>query len=371
MNLTINTEIPTIRANEVADQARITFATSGTMLFLVGDGGAAKTSISCKTVPEELGIPLWGKKAINFAGMAGTEVTGYGNPQADNTMSFYAPDVWPTIERVGNDPYIVVLDELPDYSTEVRALLRGLTPSSGAITVGPHVLGPNVKFIVTGNLRSSGTRAAIEDAPFTSRCAKFLLVPDVASWCDWFNTQPAARNGSHVPAFLKFGTCGDGSADHFAPAVPMPYDGAPHPTPRGWEAVAEVESFRLAERATYEKFVMGRVGKRAATAYFAFLHHVDNLPDLAALKSDPNYVVSTDTQKQYALTSAALSVTLSGIKDPATAVHAGSFDWIVRLLLQVRGDIREFGFNAAIARGVPLDQHRDAVKLRGDSVLVG
>jgi hypothetical protein len=339
--------------------------------MIVGDGGAGKTSISCQTIPQALGIPLWGDKALNFAGMAGTEVTGYGNPQADGTMKFYAPDVWPTIDRVGDKPYIVVLDELPDYSPEVRALLRGLTPSSGAITVGPHVLGPNVKFIVTGNLRSSGTRAAIEDAPFTSRCAKFLLHPDIASWVDWFNVQPAAKLGSHVAAFLKFGSCGDGAGDHFSPAVPMPYDGAPHPTPRGWEAVAKAEPFRMSDRATYEKFVAGRVGKRAATAYFGFLHHVDNLPDLAALKSDPNYVVSADTQKQYALTSAALSTALSGVKDPAAAVHAGSFDWIVRLLLQVRGDIREFGLDAAIARGVPLDQHRDAAKLRGDSVLVG
>jgi hypothetical protein len=354
MNATASIDsIPTIRPSQVAMQARIAFET-GAMLMLVGGGGAGKTSISCRTLPEALNMPLWGGKEHILSGLTGTEVTGYGNPQADGTMKFYAPDIWPTIERVGDKPYLMVLGELPDYSTEVRALLRGLTPSSGPICVGSHVLGPNVRFVITGNRRSDGTRGAVEDAPFTSRCAKFLLMPDVASWLSWSDTQ-AAVAGSFVPAFLKLTTID--KSDHFAPDVPVPYDGVPHANPRGWEAVARAEHHRKTDREAFDLYVAGRIGKRAALAYTAFLEHADRLPDIDRLRTDASYVPPTDPSTQCALVSACLNVALKGIDDAGLAVARGKLDWYVRLLQQVRGEIRHFGAHAAVRRGIPLDQH--------------
>lgn len=360
--MSIKSNIITARPSELADLAAIAFA-SNQLFFLVGDGGAAKTSIACKTLPQALGIPLWGGKPINLAGMAGTEVTGYGNPQPDGvTMKFYAPDIWPTIERVGDEHWLVCLDELPDYSTEVRALLRGLTPSSGAACVGPHQLGPNVRFVVTGNLRSSGTRAVVEDAPFTSRTCKVLLEPNVADWLEWYDSQPnLLASGSHVPAFLKFGAAND---DWFCPAVAMPYDGAPHPTPRGWEAVAKAEPFRQKNPSLFDKYVAGVVGLRASSAFSGFLAHVNRLPDIASLKANPeSFTVPTDPAAQYGLVSACLAVALRGVDKPEIAVHAGEFDWLASLLLRVRGDIREFGAQAAVKRGIPLDCHKNSAEL--------
>jgi hypothetical protein len=133
--------------------------------------------------------------------------------------------------------------EANDYDPAVRALLRGLFAASGARYVGPHRLGDNVHIAVTGNRRSDGVRASkIEDAPFTERSVKVTLVANLGDWLDWVDTQPRLTDsGSHVPAFLKFGsTTGDG-LDHFNPPIANPYDGVPHPCPRTYEAVMLME----------------------------------------------------------------------------------------------------------------------------------
>lgn len=333
-------------------------------LFISGSGGAGKTSIVCHEVSKAMNRPVW---YANINGQGPTEVTGYGQPKENGDMDFYAPSIWPTYERVKDQPVILFLDELPEYDPQVGSLLRSLYPSSGHKYIGPHRLGTNVLVIVAGNRRCDGTKAKVEDAPFTERCIKVDLEPDLGDWLDWFDKQPALANlGSHVPAFLKFGTTTGDGRDFFNPPVVMPYDGTPHPCPRTWITVSKVEPLRKMQPEIYRKAVVGAVGRSAATAYFGFLQHVDRLPDIASLRRNPDaFAVPTGPAEQFALVSACLAVASRGIDDIAVAVHDGRFDWLVKLLLQCRGDIRTYATLSAVRRGIPLDEHAKSHDLVG------
>ena len=353
---TQHTEFTAASPSELLDLAD-TAILAEAFLFIFGSGGAAKTSIVSKQIAPALGRELW---YVNLNGQGPQEVIGYGKVMENLDMLFAAPDIWPTKQRVGDKPVLLFLDELPDYDPYVRALLRSLYPASGKRMVGPHELGSNVFVVVAGNRRSDGTKGAVEDAPFTTRCIKVLIEPNVEDWVNWYNSEPQlVATGSHVPTFLKYGNAVDsGSVDLFNPPVKMPYDGVPHPTPRTWEMVARMEPIRKTKPTIFRKAVSGAVGKSAALAYLAFLQHVDALPDIASLRSNPDsFQVPEDPAKQFALVSACLNGALKGIKDVGAAVHAGSFDWLVSLLLRCRGDIREYGALSAVRRGIPLDEH--------------
>jgi len=350
---TSNSINPT-KPSELRDIAEIAAATDR-FLFIVGSGGAGKTSIVTKVLAPQMGRKVY---YVNLNGQGPQEVIGYGKPDGDD-MSFYAPDIWPTAKRVGDEPVLLFLDECNDYDPAVRALLRSLYPASGDRMVGPHKLGINVFVVCASNRRQDGTRSAVEDAPFTERCVKVTLEPNVGDWLDWYDSQAKlTASGSHVPAFLRFGTTSGDGLDHFNPPITMPYDGVPHPCPRTWEAVALAHPFRATKPEAFRKFVRGSVGDRAASTYFAFLQHVDKLPDIAAIKADPDsFKVPEDPAVQFALVSACLVTATRGVKDIAIAVHSGGFDWLVSLLLRCRGDIREFGARSAVRRGIPLDEH--------------
>lgn len=358
---TKSNSINPVKPSALVPLARITFATRR-FLFISGSGGGGKTSIACGPIADALGRAPW---LVNLSGQGPQEVLGYGIPQDNGDMKFAAPTIWPTADRVGNKPVLLILDEFPDYDPAVRALLRGLFPASGDRYVGPHKLGSDVAIIVTGNRRSDGTKSAVEDAPFTERCVKVTLEPDVSDWLDWYDGQAdLVASGSHVPSFLRFGTTSGDGRDHFNPAVIMPYDGTPHPCPRTWEAVALAEPIRTLDKATYSAFVRGSIGDTAAATYFGFLHHVDALPDIASIKQDAaSFDVGSDPARQFALVSACLATALRGIEDAGVAVHAGRFDWLVTILLKCRGDIREFGARSAVRRGIPLDEHKQSLDL--------
>jgi hypothetical protein len=331
-------------------------------LMIVGRGGVGKTSLVCNELATHMGREVF---YVNLNGQGPQEVIGYGIPQANGDMNFAAPSVWPTYKRVKDKPVLLFLDELPDYDPAVRALLRSLYPASGDRMVGPHKLGTDVFVVVAGNRREDGTRAAVEDAPFTERCIKVTLEADLSDWLDWYDTKPhLIGSGSHVPAFLRNGTTSGDGLDHFNPPIKMPYDGEPHPCPRTWEAVARLGPIRKTTPETYKDAVRGSVGQATAAAYFGFLQHVDRLPSIEVLRANPDsFVVPKDAAQQYALVSACLATATRGIKDVAIAVHSGGFDWLVSLLLRCRGDIREFGARSAARRGIPLDEHPQSNQL--------
>ena len=360
-NTNPNNNAPIITPSEVTLAAEIAF-NSGNFLYLEGPGGGGKTSIACNDLPRALNRELW---YANLNGSAPTECLGYGQPQENGDMTFYAPEQWPTADRVGDKPVLLVIDEFNDYEKEVKALLRSLYPAQGKPRVGTHVLGDDVKVVVLGNRRSDGTSSRVEEAPFTSRCSKYTLLPSVADWMAWADTNEAVRNSnSHVPTFLKFSNDFGGDVDHFCPPVQMPYTGAPHPTPRQWASIALAEKFRLSNPDAYRRHVRACVGEKAALAYEGFLQHVDALPAVEEIKKNPDgFKLSDDPVEQFAAVSCCLATVAHGVDNYGVAVAEGKFDWLVTLLLRCRGDIREFGARACVRKGIPLDQHSKATEL--------
>ena len=349
-----------ISTKEVLPIAELTFHTNR-CLFIKGQGGGGKTSIACNIIGPALGREVW---LVNLSGQGPQEVIGYGLPQPNGDMLFSAPCIWPTEARVGNRPVLLILDEFPDYDSDVRALLRGVFPASGARYVGPHKLGSDVAIILTGNRKVDGAKGAVEEAPFTERCVNVVLTPTVDDWLAYYGTQPALVNSqSFVPSFLTYGAAqGNKGVDHFNPPIVSPYLGEAHPCPRTWEAVVLAEHARKSQPAIYRALVTGSVGRFAANAYFGFLEHVDRLPDIQAIKRGDHYVIPTDPAGQFALANACVNFIKVGA-DAAIDLAAGHFDWFVDLLLQLRGDIRMFAAVALTNRGVPLDNHPKSHRL--------
>jgi hypothetical protein len=369
MSTTTN-DINPIRPSDVLPMAAFTQRTNR-FLFLLGAGGIGKTSILAQQVAPALGRELW---YVNLNGMGPTEVTGYGKILEDSVdMLFSEPSIWPTKRRVGDRPVLLFLDEFTDYDPYVSALCRSLFPASGAPRIGPHELGGNVLVVAAGNRRLDGVRnSKVEEAPITERCYKATLTSDLNDWLDWYEQDPTLHVPvlapqprlnlrdveSHVAAFLKFGTTTGDGLDHFHPPIVMPYDGVPHPCPRTWESAVLADSIRKENPRLHNILLRGCIGERATSAYLGFLSLVDMLPDIQQLKDNPSaFVVPTNVNEQVALVSACLATCTRGVKDVAVAVHAGKFDWLVTLLMQVRGDIREWGARSAVRRGIPLDEH--------------
>lgn len=350
-------DINPIRPSDVLPMAAFVQQTD-MFLFLLGAGGIGKTSIIAKEVAPALGRELW---YVNLNGMGPTETLGYGIPNAETgDMRFAAPDIWPTLNRVGSKPVLLMIDEFPDTDIGVQALCRSLFPASGTMRIGPHILGTDVFVVIAGNRKSDGVRnAKVEEAPMTERCYKVTLTSCLGDWLDWVDTQPELVGiGSHVPAFLQFGTTVGEGGDHFHPELASPYDGAPHPCPRSWRSAILAEPVRLTDKRMHNILLRGCVGERAASAYLGFLSLVEQLPNIQKLKDDPaNFPIPTDVAQQYALVSGVLSCCTRGVKDPGVMVHSGGADYIVSLLLRVRRDIGVWGARSAVRRGIPLDEH--------------
>lgn len=381
MNANNIVDINPIGPEQLVDQARMAFAV-GRLLHVVGQGGGGKTSILSKVVGPALGRRVI---VINLSGASPMEYVGYGIPHEapggvdpvtgvqNYDMAFSAPEIWPILRRVGDEPIMVILDEFADWDPAGQALCRGLFPAAGEMRIGSHVLGSNVVIATTGNTKRHGSsQSRVESAPFTERGVKVTLRPNVPAWVTWWESDAErAKIGSFVPSFLQWGstvTKEDGSNDHFNPPIVMPYDGSPHPCPRTWEAVALAEPFRLQERETFRRHVFGSVGEAAGNAFLAYLNHADKVPAISKAVQDPgSYKMPEDPAQQYAVANAALVVLQTSVagSDPDTAVAAGKADWFVDLALRMNGEIKVFAASSAVARGIPVDEHAK----RGDLFL--
>lgn len=362
---TNTTDINPVKPSDILPLARFV-ATTDQFLFILGAAGVGKTSI-VKEVASALDRELW---YVNWNGTSPNEVLGYGMPNHETgDMPFAAPPDLPTLKRVGDKPCVLFIDEFPDCEAAIQALARSLYPATGVMRIGTHILGSDILVVVAGNRKSDGVRnARVEEAPMTNRCYKVTLVSDLGDWLDWIDTRPdLLAVGSHIPAFLKFGTTTGEGSDHFHPGAPVPFDGVPFPSPRSWCSAIDAEVVRGSDARLHNILLRGCVGDRAASAYVGFLSLVDRLPDIQLLKANPDaFVVPTGVAEQYALVSGVLACCTRGVSDPGVMVHSGGADYIISLLLRVRRDICAWGARSAVRRGIPLDEHARSHELLCD-----
>ena len=342
-------------------------AASNRWLAVFGKGGIGKTSIARSIVAPAMGIDPSDVWLVNLSGSGPQEALGYGIPDSGTRdLWFSSPEQWPTADRVGNTPTLLVLDEFPEWDVQIQSLCRSLfQPDGSQPMIGTHKLGKNVRVMLTGNRRSDGTRSAVPAAPIIERCMTFTIEPTLDEWLEWAALEGLAD--SPVYTFLRYANGVEG-VDHFNPDVPSPWDGSPHPCPRQWEAACRVATGDLLhEPALLSLSLRGLVGEASGSAAYAFCQSVASmLPKLRAIR-DGDEQMPADRAEQYALSFAALrKAKQEAGNDPEAAVAGGSLDWLVNnIICACSGEIRKWTYDSAVRNGIPLNQHPRRSAMQG------
>lgn len=354
--------------NNTADLATFAVMAKDTnrILALYGQGGVGKTTVAETVIAPALGIQPDHVYVVNHSGSAPSEVKGTGVPDMQTReMWFGKPMGFPLYERIGDVPALLVLDEYPEWDGAVQSLCRSLfQPTGSRPKIGTHELSANTTIVVTGNRRIDGSRSSVPSAPFVERCLSIIWQPTLDQWLDWAAAK--GLGGSPVYTFLKFNGLDQRGkeGDFFCPPVPQPWQGDAHPCPRQWEAACKLD----ADSPVFALALWGLVGEAASKAAHAFTQTVARLlPTLAAIRQGTG-TMPTDPSEQFALMHCALRQAKRESKtDVEAAVVGGSLDWLVNMMLTVRGEIREWAYRTAVSPtcGIPLQMHHQRHLLQG------
>ena len=330
---------------------------SGLILQILGGPGAGKTSLF-HAIGDVLGIPVERRRKVNFSGAAPSEVSGFAVPQVGGgRLKWDAPDWLPLASEVGDAPFLLLADEFSDWDGAVQSLFRGIYDPDGQPHIGPHKLPAGLFVVLTGNRGAvDGSRnSRTISAPIVRRSLTLELVPDRDAVLTHFAA--AGLGATAAWQFLNFASA-EQAAAFFAPPVPAPWDGAPFPTPAGWEAASRMEA--IGDGTELHTAWTGTLGDAAGQALWAFRQAIHRwAPSVAAIRSGAEIMNDSDPLKASAVTAAAVRIAVRETKaDPRAAVAAGAVDWLVDLVLSRAGRERgEAGFKAALASGLPLDTH--------------
>lgn len=335
-------------------------------LRILGRSGAGKTTLAAK-LAKALGIDADRVKLVNFSGSLPSQVIGQLMPDAASRESWRTKPIdLPLREDVGDDPYVIVLDEFESWEQSIQCLFHGLKSPDGVPRVGSHELPKNLFVVLTGNRREDAAASNTGKAPIVGRSSTIEWLPTVKSWQDHEGERAAA---SPIAAFLGYAAkAGSEVADFFCPAPPKPWRGEPYPQPREWSAALAVEASPAwpADPATQNLILASKVGQSAADACTAFLSLAKKILPLmeSILKGEAS--LPTSPQDRYAIAHCAIrrAIDLAG-NDPEAAVAGGKLDPIIeRVLLPLGPEMRIWSFSAAKAAGIPLELHRAQAQLQ-------
>lgn len=356
------------QVNNTADLAAFALIAKQTnrILALYGQGGVGKTTVAETVIAPALGINPDRIYVVNHSGSAPSEVKGTGVPDmTTREMWFGKPEGFPLSARIGDEPALLVLDEYPEWDGAVQSLCRSLFQPTGLFPkIGSHELSANTTIVVTGNRRIDGSRSSVPSAPFVERCLSVLWSPTLDQWLDWAAAE--GLGGSPVYTFLKFNGLDQRGkeGDFFCPPVPQPWQGDAHPCPRQWAAACMLD----ADSPIFPTALWALVGESASKAAYAFVQTVSKvLPTLAAIRQG-TAAMPSDPSEQFALMHCALrQAKRESSADMEAAVAGGSLDWLVNMMLAVRGEIREWAFRTATSKacGIPLQMHHQRALLQG------
>ena len=361
---------PNVSVAEATALSKVAFG-AGRMFHITGQGGGGKTSIFTTVIAEANGISPANVRVVNLSGMGPQELLGYGIPDSESRdLWFSCPEIWPTQARVGSDKVLLVLDEFSEWDPAARSLCRSLfQPVAGdAPRIGTHVLGSNVMIGLTSNRRGDGTRSAVIEAPIVERCMTVTLQPKLDEFLTW-----AVGQGVHttpVYAFLHF-TQGNGGQDHFNPKVPVPWNGAPHPCPRAWEATmrATLNQDLLDNPVLLGLALQGFVGQAAGLACQGFCQLVGNIVTTVEGIKAGTETMPLDPSNQYAALYAGIRMVRREIADdPEAGVAAGKADWLANKMIlsnNVGGELRTWAYTTATSNEIPLQQHANRAAMQG------
>ncbi len=350
-------KIPQVSFQALSGLARAA-RSAGRILRIDGGPGIGKTA-AFEGIGAALGIPAARRLKVNLSGASPSEASGFA-AFANGGLEWLPPSWLPLSSVVGDDPFLLFLDEFPDWDASVQALFRSVVDPDGVPAIGPHKLPAGLVLVLSGNRATDGSRTSRTiSAPITSRALTVELVPDRNEVLDYLADH--AMTGAWQ--FVNFMTP-EQAAGLFAPPVPAPWDGAPFPTPRGWQAAMEVESSGLGLDVLRVAW-HGILGEDAGAALWAFARAVGQWSGLVAdIKAGDASIDDTDALKASAVAAASVRIAVrDSLRDPAAAVAGGAVDWLVdRVLSKVGRERGEAGYRAAIASGLPLDMHPRAAQ---------
>lgn len=357
---------PTVSSFE--DLAAIANAakTAGNFLRILGRSGAGKTTIAAK-LAKTLGISPDRVIVVNFSGSLPSQVIGQLMPDPASRESWRTKPIdIPLREDVGDEPFLIILDEFESWEQSIQCLFHGLKSPDGVPRVGSHELPKGTFVVLTGNRREDAAASNTGKAPIVGRSSSIEWLPTVKSWADHEGERAAA---SPIAAFLGYAAkAGSDVADFFCPAPPKPWRGEPYPQPREWSAALAVEASPAwpADPALQNLILASKVGQTAADACTAFLALAKKILPLmeSILKGEAD--LPTSPQDRYAIAHCAIrrAIDLAG-NDPEAAVAGGKLDPIIeRVLLPLGPEMRIWSFSAAKAAGIPLELHRAQAQLQ-------
>jgi len=335
-------------------------------LRILGRSGGGKTTLAAK-LAKSIGIDSERVKLVNFSGSLPSQVIGQLMPDAASRESWRTKPIdLPLRDKVGDDPYLIILDEFESWEQSIQCLFHGLKSPDGVPRVGSHELPKGTFVVLTGNRREDAAASNTGKAPIVGRSSSIEWLPTVKSWAAHEGERAAA---SPIAAFLGYAAkAGSEVADFFCPAPPKPWRGEPYPQPREWSAALAVEASPAwpADPALQNLILASKVGQTAADACCAFLSLARKILPLMESILKGEAPLPNGPQDRYAIAHCAIrrAIDLAG-KDPEAAVAGGKLDPIIdRILLPLDPEMRVWSFNAAKAAGIPLELHRAQAQLQ-------
>jgi len=363
--MTNNTNTPVVSTIAALETVAAAAKASGNYLRILGRSGAGKTTIAAD-LAAAVGISPSRVKVVNFAGSLPSQVLGQLMPDATSRESWRTKPIdLPLREREGDDPYLLILDEFASWDQSIQCLFHGLKSPDGMPRVGCHELPPKLFVVLTGNRKEDAAASNTEKAPIVGRSLTVEWLPTVESWREHEGEAAAA---SPIAAFLSYaGKAGSDTADFFCPAPPKPWRGEPYPQPREWSGLIKAEATTWPEDPALQNLVIASaVGQTAADVCCAFLALAKKILPMMESILIGEAPLPTGPQERYAIAHCAIrrSIQIAG-NDPAAAVAGGKLDPLIeRVLLPLDPEMRSWAFNAALAAGIPLDQHPLQAKLQ-------
>ena len=252
--------------------------------MLLGEPGSAKTALLTE-VAAELGLDTspTSRNFLMFRASLRDPVDLLGVPSVDASNTRWNPpeELYRfSAEVIGDEPGMIVLDELPDATTMMQNALCGLVYDRH---IGDLVLGPNVMVGITGNRPKDKSGAGRVITKLANRVSVFSMEVDNKAWEAWALTHGIRPE---IVGFLRF-----------RPELLSKFDPEQMscPTCRTWDFVSRLDASDP-ESAAYFAKVAGYVGEAAAAEYIGFVKNmtswptfesITNTPDTADLPDDP------------------------------------------------------------------------------------
>lgn len=284
-----------------------------TPLMLWGAPGVGKSQLIAQ-IAKRRGVPLID---IRLAQMEPTDLRGI--PFRDGKHVIWSvPAQLPDAERHG-ERGILFLDEITSAVPTVTAAAYQLILDR---RLGDYAVPSGWAIFAAGNRQGDRGVTYQMPAPLANRFTHYELEADLEDWIVWAH---AHRIDARLMAFLRF------RPDLLFDFDPQRYTMA-YPSPRSWEFADRALKKFEDQPALLGEALKACVGPAAGLALRAYLNHLDQLPDVAAIAAGNTTAVPRSVELQYAVSAA-----------------------LVRHVLKLAGDVQReaIGHALAYARRLP------------------